>query len=303
MSVAAAAATAVVGGVVSNMMAPDAPNPGGSGPGGQGQYIPPELLDLYKEAQAWHQSGQGYQYYPESTVAGQAPETQAANYLTTQRALSGNPLLQQSQQYASDVLGGKYLQNNNPYLADMVAAATRAQAENYKNVMAPAIASQFSAFGRYGSGAQSDALIKGGNQLAQALQDTATNLYGTNYENERQRQQSMSQPGMATALGSADYTDLEKLLGVGTARNANEQAIINANKLRWDTQQQAPLKSMTDYAGLLTGNGLKPVAPTPPTATGVSPYAPLAMEVAKKVDWNNLFGSGNNGQATSLMGQ
>ena len=48
-------------------------------------------------------------YFPNATYVGFAPETQASLNLTTARALAGNPLLNQAQTQASNILSGQYL--------------------------------------------------------------------------------------------------------------------------------------------------------------------------------------------------
>src|SRR5579885_3260417 len=54
-------------------------------------------------------------YYPGETLAPVAPQTYQAMDLQQQRALSGSPVMNASDQYLTNTLNGAYL-NSNPYL-------------------------------------------------------------------------------------------------------------------------------------------------------------------------------------------
>jgi len=211
--------------------------------------IQPYLEQLYGAGQQWFQSP-GPSYYPESTIAGQAPETLAAQQAITERALAGSPLLQQAQENTLATLQGQYL-GANPYLDYMYGAATQPLMRQFNEQVMPGVAGQFAAGGRYGSGAQQAALGQASDSLGRALGSTAANIYGTNYEHERQRQQAalMIAPGLA----QADYADLQQLLGIGGQRQAYEQALLNADIARWDYGQNQPLQKLQAYNALLQG--------------------------------------------------
>jgi len=83
-------------------------------------------------------------------------------------------------------LRGDWLQSGNPYFSNAVESATRPLVDNFQKNIAPAIASQFSAAGRYGSGAQADALTQAASDLDRSVGDVSSNLAFQNWNQERQ---------------------------------------------------------------------------------------------------------------------
>jgi len=91
---------------------------------------------------------------------------------------------------------GDYLNpGSNPYLADYVKAAQDPTARQYQTATAPTLASQMSRAGRYGSGAFVGAQGQNEQNLGKALGDISTNIYATDYANERNRQVQAAQQG------------------------------------------------------------------------------------------------------------
>jgi hypothetical protein len=78
--------------------------------------------------------------------------------------------------------------NSNPYLDKMAQAAMDPVTRNYQTSTAPTLASQMARAGRYGSGAFTGAQGQNEQNLGKTLADMSANLYGTNYSNERARQ-------------------------------------------------------------------------------------------------------------------
>lgn len=119
-----------------------------------------------------------------------------------------NPLTGAAQDLATQTLGGGFL-GSNPYLDatfNKAAMATQGQ-----------LASQFAGAGRNVD--QSE-----GNR-AQQLNDLATNIYGGNYQAERDRQQQTL--GMTPGLQASGYYDLGQLAGVGAAQDQYNQYLQN----------------------------------------------------------------------------
>lgn len=105
--------------------------------------------------------------------------------------------------------GGNFL-GANPYLNQAYSSATRPIIEQWRDVINPGIASQFAAAGRYGSGAQRDMLERGTSQLGNVLGDTASNIYGTAYENERNRMQASIDPLLRAGQMNLSNRDAER---------------------------------------------------------------------------------------------
>jgi len=93
-----------------------------------------------------------------------------------------------AQPYFQNATNGAYL-NANPYVNQMVQNAQRPVVQNFQNAIAPALASQFSAAGRTGSGAHQAAFGQATDALGRTLGDISSGLYGQNYANERGLQQ------------------------------------------------------------------------------------------------------------------
>jgi hypothetical protein len=176
-------------------------------------------------------------YFPNATYVGFAPETQTALDLAKARAVAGNPLLNQAQTQASDILSGKYLSpTTNPYtqaLYDKMAGDVTSQVE-----------SQFSKAGRFGSGANQEI-------LARSLGELATDVYGDQYNRERELMANTM--ATAPALGAMDYDDIAKLQQVGLEKESLEEAIganVPSNQL-----ETTPYFRNT-LGGLLQGAGM-----------------------------------------------
>lgn len=107
-----------------------------------------------------------------------------------------------AQGYFRDATSGGYL-NSNPYIDQMVQSAQRPVIDNFQRAIAPSLASQFSMAGRTGSGAHTAAFGTAADSLGRQLGDISTNIYGTTYENERNRQQ-------AAATQLANMSEAEK---------------------------------------------------------------------------------------------
>ena len=179
----------------------------------------------------------GPQYFPGSTVAPFAPETQQALQLQAQRAQAGSPVLSAAQQYAQNVLSGNYLNAGNPYFNQVVQSVTSA--------VKPQVDSSFIGAGRYGSPAYNDT-------MAQAIANAIAPYAFNNYSNERNiMQQTQAQ---APALANADYTDIGALADVGAQRQALAQAQLQDQVNRWNFNQNAPAARLAQYLGMIQGN-------------------------------------------------
>lgn len=281
---------------------------------------------LFPEAQRLYQGG-GPQYYPGSTIAG--PSSQTLNAENNATILAGRSIgmdaLDPAQGYLTNVLTGAYRANNpytnvgssvyqtpvtngalwkdnpfasmdtlsqasNPYLSAMIDAASRDSTRNFNSAVMPSIASQFSAGGRYGSGAQVQGINDATYNLANKLTDsaaairgadyaqrlglvgatqqqkmglqanawnTATNLAANAFGQERGFEQQAA--GMLPSIGQMRnqlaWSDLGKLNAVGAQVDARNQANLNADIARWDYNQNLPWQNLGRYSQILQGWG------------------------------------------------
>lgn len=120
----------------------------------------------------------------------------------TQRALSDaaggayldeanyNPYMNNNQEALQQTAGGAYL-NGSPYLEDQYQAASRGLTDQFKTEVLPALAAQFSGgAGAHGSPDHQYWAGKAAEGLVDELGDMRANMYGQNYQAERDRQMS-----------------------------------------------------------------------------------------------------------------
>lgn len=180
------------------------------------------------EAQKIYDSGAGGNVYQGQTVAGLGGTTTAgisgvrnaanANYLTNPTAAASN---------LSDMASGKYLKEGNPYFND----ALQGQLDS----TAAQVMSQFSGAGRYGSGANTNALTTQlGNIRSNALAD----------------QFSRDSQNMLAANGQIDSSNANQLQGqiganqsvinAGQLEDQARQAQLTADFTKWQSQDMEP---------------------------------------------------------------
>jgi|SRR6185436_14130314 len=142
---------------------------------------------------------------------------------------------------AQNTLNGGFL-NSNPYLDqtfNRAAMATQGQ-----------LASQFAGAGRNVDASEG--------LRSQQLNDLASQIYGGNYQAERDRQQQTL--AMSPQLNQGQYADFDRMLGVGAAREGYNQQ-----------QLDAPGIALDRYLGRVGGGYGSSVK----TAGGGSPWAGL----------------------------
>lgn len=175
---------------------------------------PPDAVKPYLDPfmrQAAQVAGQPYQAYGGQRIAGFAPEQEAGLQLTAQRALQGAPDINASRLNLTQTMNGAYMSpDSNPYLKQMADTALD-QVQGRVN-------STMRGTGGYGGSAHTET-------LARSLGDTAANIYGTNYNNERTNQ--MRGLAFAPQMANIDYQDLQALTGAGDARQQLNQQYLN----------------------------------------------------------------------------
>lgn len=246
--------------------------------------LQPGLNALYSNAVTQFNQG-APQYYPGQTYAGSNDNIDQAMYAGSQRAHAGSPLVNMGKDRNAATISGDYLNSydprlaavadgsflnqQNPQLAAMYKSATDPMVEQFKNATMPGLASQFSMAGRMGSNSHMAAAEGAGNSLARGLGSASAQIYGTNFENERQRQmqamQGLSQNrnyerglqqqaiGMAPQLAASDYNDLDKLMGIGQYQQQQQQQGIDADRARFDYGQQRPSMALQQLNQILQG--------------------------------------------------
>jgi len=243
------------------------------------EFVKPYLTEAFGQAQNLFQSAVP-NYYPNQTYANFAPETTAALGLTTQRALQGNPLLGASQNEISNILSGQYLSpTSNPY--------SQALYNQMAGDVTAGVQSQFSKAGRLGSGANQEV-------LAGELGDLANQVYGSQYQQERQNMLGAAQ--MAPQLAQADYSDIQALASVGQQQEAMDMAKIQDATARFDFEQQKPYYKLREYLASVGSPYAQNVSQTQPvfrnTGAGLLGGAMAGSQIAGGIQgMNPMYGA------------
>lgn len=302
-------------------------------------------------------------YYPGNTYAGLSPQTQQA----IQQLIGGanSPALGAANNYLQGAASGQYLYSNpaneglvdiaggagsyyanpsrsgleyfgsggelggNPYLDSMYGAASRGVVDNFRNSIAPSLASTFSAAGRTGSGASQGAFGQATQSLGNTLGDLGANLYGNAYESGRNRQLSAlgtqgnffnagignqlsalgalgdnysrerslqnAAAGQAPAMNAANITALQAALQGGQVLDADAQARIDADRARFDFNQQAPRDYYSNLSGLYSG-----VQPARIQGQQPQPYNTLAGGLGGALVGSRIGGLFGQGSPTQI---
>lgn len=300
---------------------------GGKGGGGQNTIqkadpwseVQPFLKDVYPRALAWLESDLP-QYFPYQTVAPEARQTMLARSMLTNRAMGGSPLEFAAQRQnlgtvsgnylnsnpgfptlsqisnginvpgmaaLNSTAGGQYLSQQNPNLQGMIQNAITPVTQQYLTEALPNIASQFAAAGRYGSGAQQDAITKATEAYGRTVAGTSADIQGQAYAMERQLQsQAQAQAvqaqlqqeqlraqaaqaqaeayakeryfqeqaaALAPTLAGIDYQRINQLAAAGQSQEQRDQRILQDAINRWNFQQSAPLEKIKEYNNILMG--------------------------------------------------
>lgn len=180
------------------------------------------------------------------------------NYLTNQAAGGQADLANAGSSQLQQTLAGMYMNpESNPYLENTYQAAARGLTNEYQMATAPSLLAQAQQYGVAGGSANDMQRQYQQFQLGQSLSDLAANIYGGNYQNERNRQaQAVGQVGAAQgALASPGQT----LLGVGTLGQGQTQAELDASTANAALREEYPYKKLSYLANLLgaatTGGG------------------------------------------------
>ena len=156
---------------------------------------------------------------------------------------------------------GDYL-NNNPYIDSVYDSGARRLQEAYQNTIAPGIDSSFAAAGRSLSGLHANARAQAGGQYSDSLSDLASNIYGSNYANERSQQLQA-----AGTLGNLDLArqqlGLSSGLGaINSLYNPSQQRALSASSTLGSLGQgltgQANALANNQTSNNLSGAGLLP---------------------------------------------
>jgi hypothetical protein len=101
--------------------------------------------------------------------------------------------------YINDVLGGRYLGQGNPYMQQMVGAATR-PVQDWYNTASKDLGAQANMLGMSSSSPRLNQQVQLADKAGQQIGGISANLYGQNYANERAMQQNALGAGLSYSM-------------------------------------------------------------------------------------------------------
>ncbi len=232
------------------------------------------------------------QFFPQSTVVGFAPQTEAAlntledfrfNPATqqgfdalAQRGATGSPLVRQSQQALTEALQGR-----GAFVDPVIDASTRDAVRAFNQVEVPGLAGTFNQAGRLGSGAFANQLNLGRNELARTVADNSARI------RLQSQQQALAQ---ALPFAQQDFVDAQALLSAGQGRDAlnrsriEDLARVGASRERLEQErlqeqldrfnfsQNADQARLTRFLQNLTGGGNQGFTQTTSSPDNSNPF-------------------------------
>lgn len=205
--------------------------------------IKPYVTYGLEEAKRLYQS-ESPQFFPGQTYVSPSAQTQQALQMAQERALAGSPLTGAAQAETLATIQGRGV---NPFLAGALEQTNRLAGEDYlRNIQK--LQSGAASVGRYGSSAMGQQAGTAQDIFARALAEQGGQLAYNSAEAERARQ--MAAVGAAPQMAQADYADIQRLLSVGGAKEAQSAAVLQDAMNRFNFQQNLPQMKLQQYANL-----------------------------------------------------
>lgn len=223
-------------------------------------------------------ANQPFQAYGGPLAAGQTYDQQAAGNIVRQNALGGSAVLDAGSGYVSSLMGGGQQFNQqrnayegattganayagqNPYLDNMVSAASRDVTDAYTKSTVPNMLAQFQSGGAFGGTAMADAMSQSQQDLAGQLGDLTNQMRFQDYTTQQQlaesalgRQQadigrnaSLNDAYLGRQQTSWDNDQSRRLSAAGLAPQLDQARYYGANQLG----QQGMQQQLTDQSGI-----------------------------------------------------
>lgn len=189
--------------------------------------------------------------FPDFQVAGLNPYEQMGigNQFGTAAGLQGQ-VAGPAERNLSATLGGKYLDpSTNPWLQKTYGAAADAVTNQYQFATAPSEMSTAALTGAFGGSGDATARLENQFGLGRNLSDLASNIYGQNYQNERQNQLSALQSlgGIESGILAPSQAELQ----AGGFQQAQQQAQNNAAYQNQYNRANYPYQQLSFLAQIL----------------------------------------------------
>ena len=204
-----------------------------------------------------------------------------------QQGLSGTENLAGQEQGAfapslgltQDTLSGKYLDPaTNPWLTATYNAAAQPLTENYQSTVAPSEMTGAIQSGAFGGSSDAEARALNQYQFGGQLQNLATNLYGQNYQTERQNQLgTLSNLG---AISSGLNDPNQQLLEAGGFEQSQNQNVLNTAYQNAYGKASFPYQLLSMFTG---GGGVGSLGAGAGTSTTTPPGVSSIWDIFGKL--------------------
>ena len=185
-------------------------------------------------------------FFPGQTYVSPSAQTQEALRMAQERAMAGSPLTGAAQAETLATIQGRGV---NPFLAGALGQTNRLAGEEFTRNIQNLQSSAASA-GRYGSNAMGQQAGQAQDIFARALAEQGGQLAYNSAEAERARQ--MAAVGAAPQMAQADYADIQRLLSVGGAKEAQGAAELQDAMNRYNFEQNLPQAKLSQFANLFS---------------------------------------------------
>jgi hypothetical protein len=185
-------------------------------------------------------------FFPGQTYVSPSAQTQEALRMAQERAMAGSPLTGAAQAETLATIQGRGV---NPFLAGALEQTNRLAGEQFNRNIQNLQSSAASA-GRYGSSAMGQQAGQAQDIFARALAEQGGQLAYNSAEAERARQ--MAAVGAAPQMAQADYADIQRLLSVGGAKEAQSAAELQDAMNRYNFEQNLPQAKLSQFANLFS---------------------------------------------------
>ncbi len=208
----------------------------------------PFLERLYGRAET--DSQREREFFPDSTVVPQDEATLSFYDQALQRAGTGSGAVSAAEGVNRRELSGEFLDPaSNPYLEDTFNTAADAVTERYNRTVIPGIESRFAGAGQSRSGQLGGARRIANEGLGDSLSDLATNIYGGNFQRERDRMGQAQDRSFDFAAD--DFRDIDVFGTIGASREEFGDRTLDDLIARFEFDQDEEQIRLQELANLL----------------------------------------------------
>jgi hypothetical protein len=192
----------------------------------------------------------GYPFPPEQLYGFTPDQLQGMNLGAQSAINSAQDIVAPAAANVLATQSGAYLSpQSNPYLAATYNAAAAPIAQQFRDATEPGIQAEFAKAGSFGGSAQNQAEGIAQQNLGNTLQNLATNIYGGNYEQERQNQ--IRQQGLLPGLLDASFAPASELMNIGGIQQQFGQQGLNTALQNVENQYNWPFQILSQLGAAI----------------------------------------------------